>query len=345
MSIFLFSDFTLLIIFAIMKDLIEKFADQLDTAAQIASGYTCPPNRSHTIHEVVIAGLGGSAFGGEITRKVAESSSGVPVQIFRSYAIPAHIGPNTLVIISSYSGNTEETLEALQHCLTRNAEIVCITSGGKIAEIAREKGLDLILIPGGYPPRAAAGLSFVQQLAVLHARNIIPDFRADLTEATNLIRNFEDKSAAEVLAKKLHTRIPVLYSSDVFEPAAIRWRQQINENSKQLCWHHVIPEMNHNELVGWVHPQNLMDNLHVILLRSRLDYERTSMRFDINKQIIEKSCKNVSEVYAKGNTLLAQLVYFLHFGDWVSWYLAVENNVDPTPVAVIDFLKGELAKH
>jgi glucose/mannose-6-phosphate isomerase len=328
-----------------MKELIQNFANQLIEAKTIASSYQLPSNRSaREIHEVVIAGLGGSAFGGEITRKVAESQSKVPVQIFRSYTLPAHVGPNTLVIISSYSGNTEETLEALHHCLSRGAEIVCITSGGKIAEIAKEKGFDLVLIPTGYPPRAAAGLSFVQQLNVLKARNIISDFSQELNEAIQLVQNFQDHQAAEVLAKKLTGKIPVLYSSDQFEPAAIRWRQQINENSKQLCWHHVIPEMNHNELVGWVHPHNLMDNLYVVLLRSRLDYDRTAMRFEINKQIIAKSCKNISEVYAKGESILSQLVYFLHFGDWVSWYLAQENKVDPTPVAVIDFLKGELAK-
>ncbi len=328
-----------------MKELIQNFAQQLIEAKSIALSYQLPTNRvTREIHEVVIAGLGGSAFGGEITRKVAESQAKVPIQIFRSYTLPAHVGPNTLVIISSYSGNTEETLEALQHCLGRGAEIVCITSGGKIADIARENGLDLILIPSGYPPRAAAGLSFVQQLKVLQARNIIADFSKELDESIQLVQDFQDNQAAEILAKKLTGKIPVLYSSDQFEPAAIRWRQQINENSKQLCWHHVIPEMNHNELVGWVHPHNLMDNLHVILLRSRLDYDRTAMRFEINKQIIAKSCKNISEVYGKGESILSQLVYFLHLGDWVSWYLAQENNVDPTPVAVIDFLKGELAK-
>lgn len=328
-----------------MKELIENFAGQLKEAKAIASQYALPSGYTpREIHEVVIAGLGGSAFGGEITRKVAESQASVPVQIFRSYTIPAHVGPHTLVIVSSYSGNTEETLEALHHCLDRGAEIVCITSGGKIADIARAKGLDLVLIPAGYPPRAAVGLSFVQQLRVLAARNIIRDFAQELDEAIQLVSDFSDHQAAEVLARKLHGKIPVLYSSDQFEPAAIRWRQQINENSKQLCWHHVIPEMNHNELVGWVHPQAMMENLQVVLLRSRLDYHRTAMRFEINKEIIAKSCKNISEVYAKGESILGQLVYFLHFGDWVSWYLAQENHVDPTPVTVIDFLKGELAK-
>jgi len=328
-----------------MKDLIEKFADQLRTAVSIANNYSCPENRTHSIHEVVIAGLGGSAFGGEITRKIAESQSSVPIQIFRSYTLPAHIGPNTLVIISSYSGNTEETLESLHTALERKSEIVCITSGGKVAEIARVHGLDLVIIPGGYPPRAAAGLSFVQQLSVLHARGIISDFNPALQEAIDILDAFDAHEDAQSVAKNLQGKIPVLYSSDVFEPAAIRWRQQINENSKQLCWHHVIPEMNHNELVGWVYPENLMKDLHVLFLRSHTDYGRTAMRFEINKQIINKACPNVSEVFAKGNSLLAQLVYLIHYGDWVSWYLAEENKVDPTPVAVIDFLKGELAKH
>jgi glucose/mannose-6-phosphate isomerase len=328
-----------------MKDLIEKFSDQLKTAASIADTYTLPANEpAREIREVVIAGLGGSAFGGEITRKIAEGQAKVPVQIFRSYTLPAHIGPHTLVIISSYSGNTEETLEAFHHAINAGAMIVCITSGGKIADIAKNKGFDLVTIPGGYPPRAAAGLSFVQQLSVLHARGIIADYRKDLNEAILLLENFNDHAPAENLAKLLKNKIPVLYSSDLFEPAAIRWRQQINENSKQLCWHHVIPEMNHNELVGWIYPKNLMDNLQVILLRSRLDYERTALRFDINKEIISKSCNNITEVFGKGESLLAQMVYLLHLGDWVSWYLALENEVDPTPVAVIDFLKGELAK-
>ena len=327
-----------------MKELIEGFAGQLKIAAEIASKYQ-PAQVSTEITEVVIAGLGGSAFGGEIARKVAEVNCSVPISILRSYVMPAHIKPTTLVIISSYSGNTEETLEAMHACIEQGAKIVCITSGGQIAEIAKAHGFDLILIPGGYPPRAAAGLSVVQQLSVLHQWNLIPDYHADLEEAIQVLENFDDHLPAQNLAHKLAGKIPVLYSSDRMEPAAIRWRQQINENSKQLCWHHVIPEMNHNELVGWVYPRQLMDDLQVILLRSRHDYDRVQMRFDINKSIIEKSCSNINEVYTKGESVLAELIYLLHLGDWVSWYLAQENKVDPTPVAVIDFLKGELAKH
>ncbi len=328
-----------------MKKLIEGFPAQLEISLELAGKFIPQSSSFPSLRNVVIVGLGGSAFGAEVVRKIAEDQSHLPINILRSYSIPAYVSPETLVIISSYSGNTEETLEAFEHCLKQKSRIVCFTSGGKVETLAKQNSLDLILIPKGFPPRSAVGISIVQLLQVLHSYRIIKDFKTDLLESIQLLKDFKDHEIAETIAKELEGKIPVLYSSDLFEPAAIRWRQQINENSKQLCWHHTVPEMNHNELVGWMNPESLMKSLKVIILRSSLDYDRTAMRFEINKNIISKSGVEISEVHGKGKSLLSQLLYLIHFGDWVSLYLAKLNQVDPTPVSVIDFLKGELAKH
>lgn len=327
-----------------MKELIAGFSGQMQKAREIgqAAKFTAPAKE---IRNVVLIGMGGSAFGGELTRNFIQESCPVPFDIVRDYTVPGYVSEHTLLIVSSYSGNTEETLSALNSALPKNPKVAVITSGGKALEMAQSNGWDHVVVPGGNPPRSAAGYSVIQQLYVLKGFALIADFEAALEEAIELVRTFEDEDHARLIAEQIHGRIPVLYSSPALESACIRWRQQIEENSKHIAFHHVIPEMNHNELVGWKNPKDLLEDSTVIVLRSSFDHPRTGIRMDICRDIFGDFADGVIEVYATGDTHLAQLFYLLHLGDWVSWHLSQLNEEDAMPVDSIDFLKSELAKH
>ena len=262
----------------------------------------------------------------------------------KDYSIPAFVSENTLVIASSYSGNTEETLSALAEADEKTNNIVCICSGGTIKDRSDEKGYGCIVIPGGMPPRAAFGYSFPQIFAILNAYDLISwNIRSEFESAIQLLEkeSSEIKNEASKAAEILSNKLPIIYSESGFEGVCIRFRQQINENSKKLCWHHVIPEMNHNELVGWASGN---DKLAVVILRTEDDHPQTQKRMELCKGIFAKYTKNVNEVYAKGDDQLMRNYYLIHFVDYVSSHLADMYGVDPVEVNVIDYLKGELAK-
>jgi glucose/mannose-6-phosphate isomerase len=254
------------------------------------------------------------------------------------------VNEHSLVIISSYSGNTEETVNALHLAINKKAKIVCITSGGKIAQIAAESGIDLIVVPGGMPPRACLGYSLTQLFFVLHFHKVIDtDFTSQLQSSIALIGREEEKirDEAKQVAEKLHGKLPVIYSTTYQEGLAIRLRQQLNENSKVLCWHHVFPEMNHNELVGWTEKH---DDLSIVILRDPDEYNRNVSRIEISKEVFRKYTSNITEIFAKGSTPLEKAIYLIHLGDWISTYLAGMRGVDAVEVSVINHLKSELSK-
>ena len=326
-----------------MEKLIQDFSKQMEEAIAIGSKavFTKPENE---IRNVCLIGLGGSAFGGEVAKNYIADQCAVPFDIQRDYTIPGYVSKHTLLIASSYSGNTEETLSALEAAMARGPKVVIVTSGGKILEIAKEKGYDHIVLPGGYPPRTAAGFSIIQQLFVLRGMGLIKNFDKHLAEAVDVVKNFDGHEDARLIAEQCFQKLPVLYSSPAFESISIRWRQQIEENSKQLAFHHVIPEMNHNELVGWKNPLGLLEDIVVLMLRSKHDHKRNAIRMDISRDLITEYAESVVEIKAEGKSHLAQLFFLLHLGDWVSLYLAELNKEEATPVKVIDYLKGELGK-
>lgn len=325
-----------------MKDLIAAFPEQLEKALQIGQSYSfaaAPALPSN----VVLTGLGGSGIGGSMVQNYVFDKLKVPYLVNKDYFLPAFVNESTLVVVCSYSGNTEETIAAMEQAMKAGAKIVCVTSGGKIAELAKENGIDCILLPGGMPPRSCVGYSLVQILFILrHFGLLTTDFEDEITASVDLIRRDSEaiQEQARNLAEALAGRLPVIYSAQYFEGLAIRVRQQINENSKMLCWHGAIPEMNHNELVGW---RDVNDNLAVLLLRNEDDYQRVQTRMEINKEIISKYTPHIIELYSKGNSYWEKVFYFIHVTDWLSVYLADLHEVDATEVKVIDQLKGALA--
>lgn len=326
----------------LMNEHIAGFTRHIVDAMKIGEGFN--PKNKREIRNILVTGLGGSGIGGSIVSQVCDNELKVPFAVSKDYFIPGFVNEHTLVIASSYSGNTEETLMSLEAAEKKGALIVCVTSGGKVLEIAKQKNYDSIVIPGGMPPRSAFGYSATQLFYVLLGHGLISNaFVAQLKNAVALLDAEEAAIMrdAGTLAEKLMGKIPAIYSAANYEGVAIRFRQQIDENSKMLCWHHVFPEMNHNELVGWTTPN---DSIAVIFMRNHDDFTRTQKRMDLCKDIFKKYTPHVFDIWSKGESQLEKAFYLIHYGDWVSWYLSELKNIDCTEVKVIDYLKGELSK-
>ena len=326
-----------------MNDYINDFTNHLREAMEIGNASALKKS-DKKFSNILICGLGGSGIGGTIVNDIVSPFSNIPILATKDYSIPNFVDENTLVIVSSYSGNTEETLYALEKCQSRGAEIAVITSGGKLKNIAKENGYNKIIIPGNQPPRAMFGYAFTELFFMLNHYGIIDDsFKSDFDKAINLIdtEKADIQKQAMNLAKKMYKQTPVIYVAKGFEGVAVRFRQQLNENSKMLGWHNVVPEMNHNELLGW---RTNVDGLAVVYFRNKCDYDRNQIRMDINKNVISKFTSNITEIWSKGDSLIENSLYQISVGDWTSWYLSEMNNVDAIEIDVIDFLKGELAK-
>ncbi|MBP7808797.1 MAG: bifunctional phosphoglucose/phosphomannose isomerase [Bacteroidia bacterium] len=325
-----------------MKKLIENFPNQLREALDIANAAKLSPKQN--IQNIVITGLGGSGIGGTIISELVSDTCSVPVLSNNDYFLPEFVNPNTLVIISSYSGNTEETLEAMQQALTKKAQIICVTSGGKVEELAKQNNLDVIKIPGGNPPRSCIGYSLIQLIKIFTHYNFAP--ASLLNDVKNSIALLEKENSnittqAKHIAQILVNKIPVIYSLGSCEGVSVRFRQQINENSKMLCWHHVFPEMNHNELVGWTTKN---EDIAVVTFRTSYDYKRTEKRYEVCKSVFEKYSSGVTDITAKGNSKAEQFIYLINIGDWISVLIAEIRGIDPVEVNIIDHLKKELSK-
>ena len=323
-----------------MNDLIARFSDQLTEAVEIGRKADLTPQH-YDIRNVCIVGMGGSGIGGNLVQSLVNEKIKVPVTVVKDYFLPAHVNLHTLLICCSYSGNTEETLHAFEEGLRRDVKIVCITSGGSLKALAEKAGVDCITIPSGMPPRACLGYAFVQQLYILfHYRLIDLGFEVGLQNSVKMLNKQEDRiqKLAKKMAKKMNKKTPIIYTTTQLEAVAVRFRQQLNENAKVLTWHHVVPEMNHNELVGW----RSKGKYAVVYLRTDEDFARNNTRWEINKKIIGDYCKTILEVEAKGNSFIEKVLYLVHLCDWISFELAVLREVDPVEVKVIDFLKAEL---
>lgn len=324
-----------------MKELITNFPNQLQEGINISKTVDLTFDRK--ISNVVICGLGGSGIGGEIVKQWLKNNSTVPIEVCHSYDLPEYVTNFTLIITCSYSGNTEETLSCLDQALELYAFVIGVTSGGKMKEILQKTDNQFIEVPGGLPPRSALAYPLIQLVEIFEQSGILKySIREKLLTSIALI-NKEQSSiktiAEELLGKSTGKRI-LLYSEDKFAPVLLRVCQQINENSKELAFFNVIPEMNHNEIVGWAETQN---DIYTIFVRSNLENDRNRMRLDITSKII--SSKSDSQyVFAKGENMIEQSLYLIHIFDWLSLYKSEQKGIDVIEVEVIDYLKSQLAK-
>jgi len=332
-------------------DLPEQMADAL----KIAASWEVKPEDFADVKNIVIIGMGGSAIGGDLVRTFLTSKLLIPFDVCRDYVLPEFVDDESLVVASSYSGNTEETLSALDDALRRKAMVAGISTGGMLSDVASLNDFPLAIVPAGLQPRAALGYSFVPLLMLFEKIGLIKNVAAEIKTVIAELKKFReqyiedaavDKNPAKQLAEKIHGRIAIVYSGPtITDVVALRWKGQLCENSKNLAFANHYAEFNHNELVGWSSiVQKHREHLIVIQLRSSDDHPQISKRMDIVKALIEKQDIEVIDVKSMGATPLTRMFSLIQLGDFVSYYLAVLNEVDPTPVEVIEALKKKLAE-
>ena len=324
-----------------MDKLIAAFPGNILDALAIAEKTVLKPLKSN-ITNVVICGMGGSGIGGKMVAIWLQKELPVPVVSHHDYTAPHFINENSLVIASSYSGNTEETLICVEQAREKGANIIGICSGGELYDFCIKHNFDVVKVPGGNPPRTALAFSVVQVTNIFVKLGMAsPERLVELRKAYELIVEENDaiKEGAKELADFIGSKTPVFYSAAKYEGVAVRAKQQFNENAKNLCWYHVLPEMNHNELVGWGGGDQRFAPVY-------FDTEdliaRNQKRVEISMEIIEGKSP-VKVVKAKGKSLIEKSIYLIHLIDWSSFYLSEVKKVDPIEIKVIDHLKSELA--
>tara|TARA_Y100000031_G_scaffold32673_1_gene36503 strand:+ start:174 stop:1139 length:966 start_codon:yes stop_codon:yes gene_type:complete len=313
-----------------MLQVIKDFPKQCREALGLPKGISA----SGEINNIVIAGMGGSAMGGDLL-KVYLSNTNIPVYVNRDYKVPNFVDENSLVFAVSYSGNTEETLSALNAAKEKKAQIIGITSGGKLAEECEK----VVNIPSGLQPRAALGYLFFPMLGILHNTNIIRVKNDELNEMMDILKQTDKfNEQGEELSKKLKEKIPIIYASEALGAIAFRWKTQINENAKMPAFYNVFSEMNHNEIAGY---KSMDHKFSVVMIQDKNDNDRIKKRMDICKEIMEEYVE-VEEVETQGESLLARMFSAIYLGDYVSYYMALWNRVDPSPVDIIEGMKKKL---
>ena len=334
-----------------MLGLTEAFPGQCREALRIAQAIEIPELEARP-SVVLLSGLGGSAAGGDLVKALFEAVGSTPFIVNRDYELPNYVGLGDLVFCASYSGNTEETLSAYANAKKNGARIVAVTSGGKLAEMATTDGYPLIRVPGGQPPRTALGYMFVPVLWACEKLGLLPE--QDHSGAFDLLdqcvsrwgmgANF-DANQAKQLADALHGRFGILYGLGSWQgTVANRWKGQINENSKNLAHPNGFPELNHNEILGWVKAKEQGVNEFVgIILEDGTESEKMKTRACVTEQLLSDTMK-FHHVKADGDNLLQRMLWLTHFGDYLSIYLAALNEIDPESIDWINVLKSELAK-
>lgn len=337
-----------------MYNAIFDLPEQMAKALKMAGGWNVPVSQYPDVHNVVVVGMGGSAIAGDIARSVLASELVIPFHVCRHYALPEYVDDESLVIALSYSGNTEETLAAVDDALGRSAMIAVLTTGGLLEEVAQLNEIPMLKIPAGLQPRAAVGYLTVPLLMFLEkiglAKNIservkgtiehLKSTRERMVESGNSMTN-----PAKQLAQLLNGKIPIVYAGPtLMDVVATRWKSQVCENAKSMAFANLYPEFNHNELVGWTKlPIEKKEHFIVLNLRGADDHEKVSARMDVVKRLIEEQDIMVIDLYASGETEMQRVFNLIQMGDFVSYYLAILSDVDPSPVDIIESLKKELA--
>jgi glucose/mannose-6-phosphate isomerase len=303
----------------------------------------------HNISNVIIAGMGGSALAGLIAQIWLNLH--VPLEIVRNYSLPQYVSADTLVIVSSYSGNTEETISALDQAEHNGAIIVVIASGGQLEAIARQKNYPLLLIPQGYQPRHATLYNLKALATIFDGYKLSENAVGSLMNQADFIKLSTSKlrpdiavkdNPAKTIALELIGKSIVIYSGPLMSPAAYKWKINFNENAKHIAWYNQLPEFNHNEFLGWT-KQPVDKPYAVVDLRSHLEHPRVQERFELTQRLLSGMRPDPIVVEAEGDDLLAQLLWLVTLGDFTSLYLALLNGLNPTPVEMIERFKNALS--
>jgi len=303
------------------------------------------------VDEVIILGMGGSAIGGDLLRALLLPECRVPVIVHRDYGLPAHVGERSLVIACSYSGNTEETLLGFGQAVERGARVVSVTTGGELARRSAELALPVCRYGYESQPRAALGYSLTIPLGILEMASLIGHQAEAVAEAVAVMRAWQEEiketvptadNAAKTLAVQLYGHLPIIYGAEHLSEVTRRWKGQFNENSKSWAVFDVLPELNHNTVAGYALPRELAELAVVLMLTSARYHPRVQLRFDITRGLLEQHGFAWKMIEARGRSMLAQMLSLIHFGDYISFYLAMLNDVDPWSIGNIDLVKRRL---
>lgn len=335
-----------------MMALTLDFPAQCERAMSLASNAPLP-NLPRTPRQVLVCGMGGSAIGGDYLRALFEEYGNLPVQVIRDYQLPHSVDSETLVFAVSYSGNTEETLACYAQARARGAMILATSSGGTLKQRADADGVFHLQVLGGQPPRTALGYLFVPLMRLAERLGLLPDLSQPYSQMLQRLVQTRDalqmsvpyaQNPAKQLAQALHRRIPLIYGSGgARATVAMRWKGQINENAKQHAFAYTFPELNHNEILGWVKSTEQANNWSVVVLRDPDESAKIRTRIEVTHRLVGERA-DWHELTAEGASQLERLLHLTYFGDFVSLYLALLNGVDPENIDSINILKAELAK-
>lgn len=334
---------------------IDALPDQFQQAWDLAHTLDLPASHQSP-RQILLCGMGGSAIGGDLTAALIARTSPIPMLVQRGYDLPAYAtGPDTLVILSSNSGNTEETLAAADEALGRGVRMLAMTTGGALADHAGAHGYPVWRFDYKSQPRAALGWSFGLLIGLADRLKLAPHLESDLAGAIALLREWKPRYTADTAAAlnpakrgagQLVGRIPVILGAGIFEPVARRWKAQLNENSKIWAFYDPMPEANHNTVVGIDYPDKIKVSLLTIFIASpQFDHPRVWLRHDLTYRMCLESGIMTDKFQPEGDTALAQMLHAIQYGDYMSLYAAIAYDEDPTAIAPIVQLKEMLAQH
>jgi glucose/mannose-6-phosphate isomerase len=335
-----------------MRQHLQGLPQQCRDAWNKAKKFELPKDYAE-VDKVVITGMGGSAIGGDLVHSLFEAQKKPIIFVNREYDLPAFVDEKTLVIASSYSGNTEETLSAFSQALEKKSKKLAITTGGKLKPMAEKAGLPVFTIDYVGQPRAALGYGFMSLIAFLQMLGLVKD---QTGEVETMIQALEKQLAdlketvptgsnpAKQLAGKLVGKISVIYGAGILSQVAHRWKTQMNENGKASAFYEIFSELNHNAVVGYQFPKELASEIYMVMLRCPSLHHRLLLRYKITGDMLAQSGISYEIIDSRGKSELSQMMGLIYLGDWVSYYLAMLNETDPTPVKIIEYLKKRLSE-
>jgi glucose/mannose-6-phosphate isomerase len=325
----------------------KHYSESWNNAQKIKLDYPMPKN-------IVIAGMGGSAIGGELAKDYTRDTARVPIEVSREYKLPNYADRNTLVFLASYSGDTEETLGSFLDALERKCMTCCVSSGGALIEYAQKLNVPYLRVLGGMPPRAALPHMFLPLLKCLNDSGLSQNVEEEFSEATKILKAVTaenepamaiNENPAKRLAIKLNGRTPVVYGFGLYRGIALRFKQQFNENAKVPAKWETFSELNHNETMGWENAKDLAKCYGVVFIRDKAEPLEIKSRIETTKSLMLPALSNISEIWTEGKNNLSKMLYSILLGDFTSVYLAYLRNVDPTPVATVTMMKETIEKN
>ncbi|MPZ13171.1 MAG: bifunctional phosphoglucose/phosphomannose isomerase [Chloroflexi bacterium] len=326
--------------------------DQLRAAWSLGQSMHLPSEYSDA-SDIVICGMGGSAIGGDLARAIVEPEARVPLAVVRGYDLPGFVSPSSLVVLSSFSGTTEETLAAGDRALEVGARVLALTTGGTLAARAAESGFPVVRFAFDGQPREAIGYSLLLMLGSLARRGYVRDCTDDV-EATALLLDAiagelgpeapAERNQAKRLAERLHRKVGIIYGGGLMGVVARRWKGQFNENAKRWAFFEELPELNHNAILGYQFPSGVAARVMVVILSSTLGHPRIALREAVTSEVLDRWEVEAARVEASGNSALEQVLSAMFVGDLVSYYLAMLDDVDPSDIETLAYLKARLAE-